>query len=871
MAGLYNLLSTGRGLMRITVTAAALCTTIVSLCIADDVRASIRQPTNIPAQSLAPALQSLARDRNFQIVYVSEEIGDRRTGGAVGEYTPEEALKQLLSGTGLTYKFLDEKTVTVVPQKPAVSATSRHTAEVQTGGGANEQDGSDASLWSRLRLAQTDQGGSGQSASVAGLGEQREAQKTPIELQEVIVTAQKRSERLQDVPVPVTALNASTLVDQNQVRLQDYYQTVPGLNFTMGNRGEPSLSIRGISTGLYNNPTVAITIDDVQYGSSTALGGGYAVPDVDPNDLARVEVLRGPQGTLYGASSIGGLVKFVTVDPSLSDWGGRVQAGVNKVQNGRDPGYNVSAAVNMPVTDSIAVRASAFSRRDPGYIDDVQSGQADVNTAQVYGGRVATLWKPADDWALKLSALFQKNKRDGSPDVFIQPGLGDLQQDTLRNTGRYDKEIQAYSANLTGKIAGIDVVSLTGYSRNTGFASVDYTSAYSSFSQLFFHVPGTPIEETVRTSKLSEEVRLAAVASERFDWLLGAFYTRERSDVNSVLASVDPATGIRVGTLFTNYYPTSFDEYAVFTDLTVHFTDRFNIQFGGRESRNDQKYSQNIYGTLFGGASIKTPELETKENSFTYLITPQFRISPDVMAYARFASGYRPGGPNGSCVAFSFPCHFAPDKTNNYELGIKADVLDHELSFDASLYYIDWKSIQILVTQQSSGEAYSSNGSRARSQGVELSVHARPITGLSMTAWVAWDDAALKQPFPPESSVYGASGERLPYSSRFSGDFSIEQDFPIVNGVVGFVGGEARYVGDRQGVFTPTSTRQDLPGYAQADLRTGVRLETWTVNVFVNNVADRRGVLDGGLGSFPAYAFTFIQPRTVGFSVGKQF
>jgi iron complex outermembrane recepter protein len=812
---------------------------------------------NVPTEQAVDAVRDFAAQAHVQILVDGANIKDKHLHSVLGEFSTQKGLEVLLAETGLKPHYVGDHSIALV--------TPEQEAAGERADGAKEGKKSDS-----FRMGPVARGAPGSTSldNQASSSSQGEVKDT---IEEIIVTAQKRNERLQDVPVPVTALNASTLVDQNQVRLQDYYATVPGLNFTVGNRGEPSLSIRGISTGLYNNPTVGVTIDDVQYGSSTALGGGYAVPDVDPNDLARVEVLRGPQGTLYGASSIGGLVKYVTIAPSLTGWAGHIQAGLNKVQSGSDPGYNVSAAVNTPLADTVAVRASSFVRRDPGYIDNIQDGQADVNTAQVYGGRVAALWNPSQDWMLKLSALYQKNNRDGSPDVFIQPGLGDLQQDTLRNTGRYDKEIQAYSANLTGKVAGIDITSLTGYSRNKGFASVDYTSAYSSLSEGFYQVAGTPIEETVRTSKFSEEVRLSSVIAERFDWLLGGFYTRERSSVNSVLASVDPATGIQAGTLFTNSYPTAFNEYAIFTDLTVHFTERFNIQLGGRESWNDQTYSQDIYGPLFGNTSIIAPELQTKENSFTYLVTPQYKISPEMMAYARFASGYRPGGPNGSCVAFNFPCHFAPDKTNNYEVGIKADVLDHMLSFDASLYYIDWKNIQITVTQQSSGETYSANGSRAKSQGLELSTHAKPLTGLSLTAWVAWDDAVLQEPFPSTSTVNGATGDRLPYSSRFSGDFAVEQSFPVMNGVTGFVAGEARYAGDRQGVFMATSARQDLPGYAQFDLRGGLRLDTWTVNVFVNNVADRRGVLDGGLGTFPVYAFTYIQPRTMGVTAGKVF
>lgn len=804
-----------------------------------------------PNTSLEDALIDWGEKAGMTIMIDTASVADKVSPGIHGSMTARDALVAILVGSGLSY------------------AKDRDRVQIVRG---------NSYVKSSLRIEDS-ASGEGQSPGVLGTtagdsSSDSHAKKNDID--EVLVTAQKRSERLQDVPVPVTALNANTLVDQDQVRLEDYFQTVPGLNFTMGNRGEPSLSIRGISTGLYNNPTVAVTIDDVQYGSSTSIGGGYAVPDIDPNDLARVEVLRGPQGTLYGASSLGGLVKYVTVDPTVDKWTGDIQAGTSETHGATDLGYNVSGAVNVPVADTIAVRMSGFARRDPGYVDNIETGQNGINSADVYGGRIATLWKPADDWSLRLSALYQKNDRNGSPDVFVEPGYGDLQQGALISTGRYDKEIQAYSANLSGEFQGINLVALTGYSRNRAFASTDYTSLFSSTSEKDYGVTGSPIDEIDRTLKVSQEVRLSSSIGEHFDWLAGGFYTHERSSVNSGLISVDPTTGAVAGSLFFNFYPTSYTEYAVFTDLTVHFTDQFNIQFGGRESRDEQTYTQTVGGPLFGNVTSVIPEVDTKGNAFTYLVTPQYKLSADSMLYARFASGYRPGGPNGACTLFNFPCQFAPDKTNDYELGMKTEVFNRKLSLDVSLYYVDWKNIQLTVEQLSSGESYGTNGSRAKSEGLEFSAQARPVTGLTLATWVAWDNAALTEPFPPTSAstattIYGVAGNRLPYSSRFSGDFSVEQRFPLIKALEGFVGGEAQYVGDREGVFTGSATRQDFPGYAQVNLRGGARFDSWTLNLFVNNVGDRRGVLDGGLGTFPAYAFNYIQPRTAGLSMTKVF
>jgi iron complex outermembrane recepter protein len=192
------------------------------------------------------------------------------------------------------------------------------------------------------------------------------------------------------------------------------------------------------------------------------------------------------------------------------------------------------------------------------------------------------------------------------------------------------------------------------------------------------------------------------------------------------------------------------------------------------------------------------------------------------------------------------------------------------LSFDVSLYHIDWKNLQLeLLTPKDAG--YTSNASRAKSQGVELSVDSRPLSSLKIAAWVALNDAVLTEPFPSNSSSYGVAGDRLPYGSRFSGNFSIDQTFPVTATVKGFVGGSVSYVGDREGQFTGSALRQTFPAYAKTDVRAGVSYESWTGNLFVTNLADKRGLLTGGIGTFNPIAFDYIQPRTIGLSVSKTF
>jgi outer membrane receptor protein involved in Fe transport len=705
-------------------------------------------------------------------------------------------------------------------------------------------------------------------------------------LEEVVVTAEKRSERLQDVPIPVTAISADTLIDKNQLRLAEYYSSIPGLNMTSGGQGDLGVSIRGITTaaaGTFTNPTVGITVDDVPFGSSTGLGGGTFFPDIDPSDLARIEVLRGPQGTLYGASSIGGEIKFVTADPTTDAISGRVQADLNSIYNSHGVGYGARAAVNVTLGDTVAVRVSGSSRQDRGYIDDPLLQKSGVNQVDVNGGRFSVLWRPSDIFSLKLSAFLQKTTGDGTSSVPVnnlgQPLLGDLQQSALRGSGEYTQDVKVYSATFDAKLGRTHLTAVTGYQMDTFNQTVDLTtnSLYGGFlAPGVYGVSGSFANYDHETKKFTQEIRWSSSGGQSLDWLLGVFYTHEDSPTDFVPYAANPATGASVGLLFTDPYPTKFAEYAGFGDLTWHITNRFDVELGARKSEISQIYQETISGPGwlflgFPGPSFQPP-VHSKDNAFTYLVTPKLKVNADLMMYARLASGYRPGGPNPTCQVFgAIPCHFNPDKTINYELGLKGNALHQQISFDASIYYIKWKDIQLNAFNGIGG--YLTNASSAKSEGIELAAETTPLKGLKLSAWVAFNNGVLTSGFPPTATVTGVSGDRLPFSSRFSGNLSVDDEFPLATGTMGFLGGSVSYIGDRDGDFPtpPQVTRPVLPSYTKIDFRAGVRYESWKVSLFANNVADKRGVVYFGVGLGAAPMVNFIQPRTIGLSLSRNF
>jgi iron complex outermembrane receptor protein len=880
----------GRGyLMRVSVVAACLSLCLIGFSAADDARASIRKETNIPAEGLGPALNALAKDRNFQIVYVTEEIANVHTNGAVGEFTTEEALKRLLNGTGLTYRYLDDKTVTIgfalTPHERSGQASTSSRSSDDTN--ANQEG--KKSFWDSFRLAQANQGTPQRSFTVGS-----DAQSTSGSsgnspgMNEIVVTAQKKSERLQDVPIPISVINTDALADTNQVLLQDYYSSVPGVSVQPGPFGAESFAIRGIGTGGVGAPTTGITIDDVPFGSSSDWSGGGAAIDFDPGDLDHIEVLRGPQGTLYGANSEGGLIKFVTKDPSTAGYSGRAEVGASGVQNGAERGYSMRASANIPVDDTLALRISGFTRQDPGYVDDPTRNLTGVNEAQVYGGRASMLWTPTESISLKLGELYQRYVMDGSSEVMVGPGFSGLQNSLLPGLqgDGIEETLQAYSAVLKVNLGAVKLTSLTGFNETHAKYGFDY-SAFEGYpggpAQQYFGVTGSGFISPSPENTFTQELRFSGSIGQAFDWLVGGFYKQDRLHDTNAVTAANSDTGLIVGYLGTfEGYTRSSTEYAGFTDLTYHVTDRFDIQLGGRESHDRIDVPPSIGTTpsdAGGPATTDYPGGTASANTFTYLFTPQWKLSQNTMVYARAASGFRPGGPNSNtpaATAAGAPVLYGPDKSDNYEVGFKGDFLNRRLSIDASVYHIKWSQIQISVELPNHNFGFIANGGNAKSDGVELSVEARPLSGLTLSGWVSYDNAELSQDLPPSAVDLGLKGDRIPFAPRIAAHLSAQDDFQIGQSTTAFVGADTDFQGNRMGAFVTVGDRQYYPSYTKLNLRIGVKHETWQASLYANNVADTRGVLNGGIGLFTPSpnnvpSFYYITPRTVGVTIVKSF
>ncbi len=731
------------------------------------------------------------------------------------------------------------------------------------------------------------------------------AETAATSLGEVIVTAQKRAQALADIPMSVSVVSAESLERQQADNFQDLVTLVPGLSINTNTRGQSRITLRGINTGGVAS-TVGVYVDDVPFGSSSGLANGAVLSgDFDTFDLARVEVLRGPQGTLYGASSLGGVIKYVVNQPSTEAFEGGLKGTVETVEGG-DLGYSLAGVLNMPVSDSFAIRASGFYRQDDGFVDTIGNNpipaivippdppfnivegtraEEDFNSLDTYGGRISALIAPSETFSLNLTALFQDINSDGA-DVFeadpvsYEPLYGDLV------ASRYhpeftDTNYRVYSATLDWDLGPVSLQSVTSWGEFEQDFQRDLAMV-QSLSQVLTFILGTPLsalqQQITGTDKFTQELRLVSPQNDSFEWMIGAYYTDEDSrivqDFFAVEAGTENPAGDPVPRLGDLDILSAYEELALFANATWHLTERFDLSFGGRWSDNDQEASQTATGLLVGGEVI-FDDVRTSEDPFTYSVSPRFEFTDNTSMYARVATGFRPGGPNvlPAGVPADTPNSYDSDELTSYEIGLKTSTVDGVFSLDVAAYFLDWKDIQLLATVNDFN--INANGGTAESKGFEFTATARAAEGLSFTVTGAYTDAYLTQ--DTDAIIGGLDGDPLPYVPEFTLGFGSDYEWSVFGDSTAYVGGQISYTGERTADFGNRDAGGNIrqaDSYTTLDLRTGVLLDRWSIELYGKNVTDEEGINDiVPPGTFPngALGIGVIRPRTIGLSVGTRF
>jgi outer membrane receptor protein involved in Fe transport len=705
--------------------------------------------------------------------------------------------------------------------------------------------------------------------------EQTTAKQAESDQNAIIVTAQKRPQVLIDVPQSVSVISGEALANTHAQRMSDYLTRIPSANIVEAQAGNSRIVLRGINTGGVS-ATVATYIDESPFGSATGLANGAILaPDIDPFDLARVEVLRGPQGTLYGANSLGGLVKFVTVAPDPKKFGGAAEIGGESVSGG-DTGWWGRAAVNVPLGPVAAFRASGFYRRDPGFIDDPKFGH-DVNDGSTYGGRFSLLVKPTEQLSIRASAHLENIRSNGTNEVdldpvTLRPVAGSLEhQRVIRQPN--DIDYRLYNATIDYDFGSIALVSTTSYGTLDQSQVQDASSVYGGLLSAIFSAPlGAGVDQGMTQRRFTQEARLASTSKQLFEWTVGGFYTREKNKLSQNLFGADAPTGdplpaydglILVG------LPSRYREYAAFANGTWHITPKFDLTGGARYSHNRQSDVQETDGLLAGGASAFGGK--SSDNVFTYSIAPTFKANANTRIYARVAKGYRPGGPNAvsPLAPNDVPREFGPDTTTNYEVGLKTRSEDNLFSLDVSAFRIDWSNIQLLV--QVAGFGVNANGPSARSSGVEFTGAVNPTRNLSFFLNGSYVDAHLTEDAPP--IVGGKKGDPLPYNPKWQWTLGGDYEHPLSATVTGRAGLSWHYTGSRSSDFDPALGQRKLKSFGQLDAHAGVDVGRFRVDAFARNITNSRGIVNLGFfgdvnGDISA---AVIRPRSVGLSLGYRY
>ncbi len=715
----------------------------------------------------------------------------------------------------------------------------------------------------------------------------------PAQLEEVVVTAQKRTENLQDVPAAISVLRGADLDKLQATDLVDYAAYVAGLQVDSGGTpGQTQITLRGIDSN-GSGVTVGTYIDDTPLGSSSLFAQGAAYQlDLMPYDIERVEVLKGPQGTLYGASTMGGLLKYVLRAPRLDEFEGRVGVDLFDINSAGTVGRGARASFNVPLLqDALALRVSYFNHLNPGYIDDGATGAKNQNTDRQQGGRAAMLWQIAGNMSLKLTAMLQNTNADapsiitvntvplrtnaaGQP-VGFSPGSpvhGDLTDDHIP-TLSFQQHLRFYSATFNWDLGWADFISATSYSQALNNINFDLTTSYG-FGALIpvltggAYPPGlTPFNTKLNLYKTTQEFRLASASGGKVEWLAGLFYTKENApqiqDVSATTVTQVPIASLNPLLRFDS--PSHYREISGFGDVTFKLPWSSDVTGGLRFARDHQFAGSDQTGVLIPNSNAGAG---ASENVHTYMFALRHHFDEESMLYARIASGFRPGGPNTPFPGV--PPTVAADTLVNYELGFKSSLLERRLQFDLAAFHIHWQDVQVQA-QTLAGVQYETNGGSAKSDGFELQSAFAPIRGLTLRANAAFTHAVLTSPV---SFLGYEAGDRLALTPRWTGSFVADYLIPLSGSWNTSFNAAYRYVGERFSLVNSDPNALRLPSYGALDASGGLDNERWNIRLFIKNVTDRRGYLSETNLSTPSTGtadIVILQPRTVGVSFDVAF
>jgi len=690
----------------------------------------------------------------------------------------------------------------------------------------------------------------------------------------VTVTAERRSENVQNIGGGITALTGGDLAQMHANNFADFAATVPGVSYFSGGPTNNLIAIRGVTTGgTQLGSAISLYLDDVPIGASTQFGLGFQSLNINTFDLDRVEILNGPQGTLYGANALGGTVKYVTAAPDLGVHSTRLEGEFSDTDQGA-ANDGLRAMANLPLGDNAAIRIDGLQEFDSGYTQDPDHDRKDVGAGRQLSGRIQFLDDITPDISVRLSAFIDKVNGSGADVVFRdftthKPVEGTYDQSYPLEQPS-ESSLDLYSAVLNWDLHWAKLTSVTGYQIDKGKYESDVSTLYDAL--LGSADPfGLPVNDT--TNKFTQEVRLASPDNKHFEWVVGGYYDRESTDEGVDLVDAANPGGTLFGVLpFYGFLPSTYREFAAFGDGTYFVTSNFDVTLGIRYSDQHQTYESNLESLFFPVPGVYTHNVTppTDQSTVTYLINPRWQVDDDTMLYVRVSSGFRPGGPNFTQPGGIIKPTFQPDSLWNYELGEKSTLLGDRLTLDADIYDIEWSNIQL--TLNSGGINNLVNGGDARIRGAEGSFGYRVLDDLTLGGTASYTDTEITRAVLPGTFP---KGDSLPVVPKFNFSLSANYSVDFGDGYSGGVGVLDTYVGNRTAGYKGVAYGAGNPAYRLAAYNNvNVNLAFYMPNnmeidAYVRNVFDTQGEVSASTvtnqyvpnAPVPVY---LSQPRTVG-------
>ncbi|MEA3180909.1 MAG: iron complex outerrane recepter protein [Gammaproteobacteria bacterium] len=759
---------------------------------------------------------------------------------------------------------------------------------------------------------------------------------------EVVITAQKRASTVQETPISIAAVSGEDLRARGVPSLAALAQGTPGVSLKSEGPSQTEIEMRGMTSSGGNSATVGFYLDDIPLAGPASAQNGHVVIDPDLYDLNRIEILRGPQGTLFGSGSMGGTVRLITNQPNLSQF----QSSAQSVLSGTDGGgfnHKDSLMINLPLLDdTLALRVVGTENHTSGWIDrivvnpfplaggnpvgtvrgDVQNAPVEnrypgSNAYQTYAARVTLLWKPTDDLSIAPSYFHVSSTQNGISAYDSTPGsLAHYQPFDIAEP--LTDSLAAYSLNVNYKFPLFDLTSSTarwsrnstqveeaGEAFNNPLEGITYNSNNGLPNPGFYGPTGSGPEHGIENDpshQFSEELRLTSTGNGRLRWVTGLYYSDFYSlwDFNGTTPNY--AAFMDLGTLapattpnwFDSYSPTTLKQYAGFGDATYALTDELDVDVGARVNHYDYRFSSCISGWGSGNGAA-TPScsgrIALSSTSFNPKFNLSYKLSPDLMMYATVASGFRPGGGNavypttGAAWGGAFkqqgytggkwPTSYEPDRVLSYEVGEKARMLDRRLTVNASVYYEDWRHVQL--ESFPNDWALNINGNYAHIYGADIDMRADLGSGLQLEVAAGY----LYEYLDGGPHWVIAPIHKLPDVAPVSGNAALSYTRALGSAYTLTARLEATYTGPRYSISFPdpyefTGTYIQLPSYTLANIRIGVEFrDKWSATAFVNNVTNKQAQLESMFTeNEPQPSFTRIetnQPLTAGIDLSYRF